>query len=297
MNDSLQSGNQLILLPLPERTPDSEPKIRTIKYPIWTESKASLIEHYLFYFVQITKHGTYIDGFAGPQTEDDSELWTAKRVLNSKPHWFRNFFLIDASRQQAEHLRCLKESQPEIRNRKINVFEGDCNVIIPEILKSREITDKACFCLLDQRTTECHGATVKTVAEYKSGNKIEIFYFLMNWWFGRTLSAEQNTDKLDRWFGSSGWRVFRELKPLARAMHMCDRFKNELGYKSAKPWPIYGDAQDGNRVMYYMIHATDHPEAPKLMSRAYAHTVRPDKSARQSWFPFESLENRPMSAP
>jgi hypothetical protein len=27
--------------------------------------------------------------------------------------------------------------------------------------------------------------------------------------------------------------------------------------------------------MYYMIHATDHPEAPKLMSRAYRNTVSP----------------------
>jgi hypothetical protein len=27
--------------------------------------------------------------------------------------------------------------------------------------------------------------------------------------------------------------------------------------------------------MYYMIHATDHPEAPTLMSRAYRQAVHP----------------------
>ena len=27
--------------------------------------------------------------------------------------------------------------------------------------------------------------------------------------------------------------------------------------------------------MYYMIHATDHPEAPKLMRRAYSRAVDP----------------------
>ena len=32
--------------------------------PIWTGCKAKLIERYLFYFVQITYHGTYIDAFA-----------------------------------------------------------------------------------------------------------------------------------------------------------------------------------------------------------------------------------------
>ena len=33
---------------------------------IWTENKASLIARYLYYFVLVTKHGTYVDGFAGP---------------------------------------------------------------------------------------------------------------------------------------------------------------------------------------------------------------------------------------
>jgi hypothetical protein len=28
--------------------------------------------------------------------------------------------------------------------------------------------------------------------------------------------------------------------------------------------------------MYYMIHATDHPEAPIQMARAYRNVVRPD---------------------
>jgi hypothetical protein len=46
--------------------------------PIWTECKAKLIERYLFYFVQITHTGTYIDAFAGPQESDLHEMWAAK---------------------------------------------------------------------------------------------------------------------------------------------------------------------------------------------------------------------------
>lgn len=45
-------------------------KLRPLRNPIWTENKARLIERYLYYFVLITKHGTYIDGFAGPQYAD-----------------------------------------------------------------------------------------------------------------------------------------------------------------------------------------------------------------------------------
>src|ERR1700739_3723908 len=49
------------------------PKKRTFKrveHPIWSHNKARFIAQYLKYFVQITKHGAYIDGFAGPQYPD-----------------------------------------------------------------------------------------------------------------------------------------------------------------------------------------------------------------------------------
>jgi len=42
---------------------------RALDRPVWSENKADLIARYLRYFVFITKHGTYIDPFAGPQTE------------------------------------------------------------------------------------------------------------------------------------------------------------------------------------------------------------------------------------
>ena len=51
-------------------------------------------------------------------------------------------------------------------------------------------------------------------------------------------------------------------------MTFCDRFKCELGYAYADPWPIYSK-EVGGRVMYHMIHATDHDAAPLLMNRAY----------------------------
>ena len=61
------------------------------------------------------------------------------------------------------------------------------------------------------------------------------------------------------------------------------RFKNELGYKSVKPWPIYKE-QNSGRIMYYMIHATDHPVAPGLMSRAYKNVVNPKEQDEQLQF-------------
>src|SRR5690349_16399390 len=64
-------------------------RVKSPTHPVWTENKAKLIERYLYYFVQVTKHGTYIDGFAGPQEPDKLDMWSAKLVVESEPRWFR----------------------------------------------------------------------------------------------------------------------------------------------------------------------------------------------------------------
>jgi hypothetical protein len=51
------------------------------------------------------------------------------------------------------------------------------------------------------------------------------------------------------------------------------RFVGELGYKFAAAYPIF-DREEGNKIMYYMIHASDHEDAPALMVRAHAKAVR-----------------------
>ena len=53
----------------------------------------------------------------------------------------------------------------------------------------------------------------------------------------------------------------------------CDRFKAELGYKHANGWPIFS-REKGGKVMYHMIHATDHDEGPRLMHRAYLNALK-----------------------
>src|SRR6266403_1537292 len=87
-------------------------KLRPLRNPIWTENKANLIERYLYYFVLITKHGTYIDGFAGLQRPEAIDTWAAKLVLESEPRWLRHFYF-DVGQKQASQLRTLKRSQPE----------------------------------------------------------------------------------------------------------------------------------------------------------------------------------------
>jgi hypothetical protein len=75
--------NQGFFFDEPPQYSDQDPTFKPLDYPIWTRNKARLVQRYLRYFVFITKHGTYIDGFAGPQEPDKLDTWTAGLVFDS----------------------------------------------------------------------------------------------------------------------------------------------------------------------------------------------------------------------
>ena len=283
MNDELQEEAQQRLFPKDELAVTyalpPEPLTDTGSNPVWTDNKARFIMLYLRYFVYITHHGTYIDGFAGPQAECETDSWAAKLVLESKPQWIRHLHLCDANRAQVKRLRELKAAQlldGQPSNRNISIYHGDFNTKIDEILNAGTISEKeATFCLLDQRTFECDWETVEKLARYKkSGNKIELFYFLANGWLERALSGQKDMDKLARWWGREDWTQLRAMNREGRRDAIVQRLKEDFGYQSVKAYPIY-KREGGGAIMYYMIHATDHPEGPIQMARAYRNTVRP----------------------
>lgn len=249
--------------------------IQPIRRPIWTQNKARLIERYLFYFVQITKHGTYIDGFAGPQEPDRPEMWAAKLVVETRPRWLRDIHLCEMDAEKLKMLEALRDTQsPRLKGepkRNIRIHRGDFNQSINEILEIGTVKPKtAAFCLLDQRTFECHWRTVQMLAKHKDeGHKIELFYFFGVGWLHRALGGrKKNTEVIEQWWGKSDWPKLKDLPTYSLNTLMTQRFQQELGYRHVMGWPIY-EGSHGGRVMYYMIHATDHAEAPKLMATAY----------------------------
>jgi three-Cys-motif partner protein len=262
--------------------PASKPQRRykRIQQPIWTENKAQFIEHYLKYFVHVTRHGAYIDGFAGPQYPDRLDAWAAARVLASEPKRLRRFFLCDISTRKLAALRRLRDANIDCIDRKGNKFKrkiqvlpGDFNVSIDKILSEGGISQKeATFCLLDQHTFECHWASVRKLSEYKKPPqlKVELLYFLGVGWLHRAFSGVKHREKMDAWWGKSGW----EDLPAKSSQDIADivrtRMQTELGYQFSAAYPIYDKHK---RVTYYMIHASDHDEAPALMVRAHAKAV------------------------
>ncbi len=260
-------------------------ELKNLRAQVWTENKANLIQRYLRYFVFITKHGTYIDTFAGPQSPDHPESWAANLVLSSDPKWLRKFVFFEKDVRKIEHLRSLKSMNAENGSRSISIYEGDMNVNLRKHLEENPIKEKeASFCLLDQHTFECHWDTVVYLAKHKkTGNKIEQFYFLAQGWLDRAMAALKEPDKdLGRWWGSDGWKTLKGEPVWNRGRVLAERFKSELGYRYSFPYPIWErDGSSGGKIMFWMIHASDHPEAPKLMVRAYNSAVAPFEPREQ----------------
>lgn len=246
---------------------------------------------YLRFFVFITKHGTYIDGFAGPQEPDQPDMWTARLVLENEPKWLRNFFLCELDPRKVKQLETLASAHSTStaaapsQRRRVQVLAGDFNRRLDDILAAGVIDEKeATFCLLDQRTFQCDWATVQRLASHKkAGTKIELFYFLGVKWLHRAVSgltvAPDQT--LQRWWARGDWRQLIDANVKSIKDTLTERFKSELGYRYAFAYPIM-DKEDGRTtVMYYMIHASDHEQAPALMMRAYRQAVLPDEPPEQ----------------
>ncbi len=233
--------------------------------PLWTEYKAALIQRYLYLFVQVTHHGTYIDGFAGPQYLDKLEHWAARLVLDVE--LLQHFHLFEISGRKLAPLLKLKEEHP---GRDVNIHPVDFNqgvlaLLRPEIIPERQAT----FCLIDQHTFECEWDTLKAIAAYKAGGyKIELFYFLGTSWLDRAVKATKDDELLRRWWGGEGYGEFLGLGAPERAFSFAKRLREELGYLYVEPWAIH-EKEHGGRIMYFMVHASDHPDATKLMLRAY----------------------------
>ena len=117
-------------------------------------------------FSLVTRHGVYLDLFAGPQRVDDTESWSVRRVLERRTAGnpsIHHYAVCDENPAQVKRLRELGGCHDSF-----HVYAGDVNERIHAMLREAPIGPKtACFCLVDQRTFECHWATVEAVARHK----------------------------------------------------------------------------------------------------------------------------------
>ena len=241
--------------------------------PDQTNSKSKLIAEYIALFQKVTKGGLFIDGFSAPQSRNHEDAWTARRVLEVEPKRLRRFWLCDMDASgllQLQRLKSLHDQKPSWRH--VHVMSGDFNRTIDTILVTGRITPKsAVFAFLDQRNMECEWATVKKIAEFRTRRKVEMMYFLGTGWLMRAIKSSTQPDqlaKIGRWWGNDGWQKTLDVNLYDFAQIFASRFEHELGYRHVNAWPILMKAGE-KKVAFFLIHASDHPQAPVLMGRAY----------------------------
>ncbi|MDQ0316252.1 three-Cys-motif partner protein TcmP [Amorphus orientalis] len=261
---------------------------------VWTQHKAVLIAKYIYLFTIITRHGAYIDGFAAPKEDLSAGSWAAKAVAETEPRRLRELFFCELKPKRAALIDEMIAEQPDREKRHYEVLQGDFNVRVHDILGSGLIRPKtATFCLIDQFSIECHWSTLQALADYKPAGerKIELFYFLATGWLGRTLDAQKrNLDRPALWWGDEGWQNLIGVNGDKVAIRMCQRFRDELGYRFVKPYPIWERDKGKGRVMFHMIHASDHPAAHGLMQRAHRNVTQAPETHEQLVMDLQHIE-------
>ena len=86
------------------------------------------IDEYIHLFLVVTKHGVYLDLFAGPQRASDTTNWSVRRVLDRRSVGnpaIHHYAVCDSDSRKAQRLRDLGQRHPSFC-----VYEGDVNRLV-----------------------------------------------------------------------------------------------------------------------------------------------------------------------
>jgi three-Cys-motif partner protein len=252
-----------------------------------SHEKISIFTDYISQFAKAASSSpnrVYIDAFAGDTlnvlaTTGEQFPGSAEVALGVRPP-FTYVALFEKGRRRAEQLRALRLSYPD---RSIDVFEGDCNVLMRDALAQAPVRAPT-FAFLDPDGMELAWRTVELLANHKRGKsrtKVEMWILLSTSGLVRMLGdfadpvhAAQNEARVRLLYGASGpWERIREARrnqELSAAdvrqaylfLYM-DRLAG-LGYKHLLARPIHNSRGE----LYVMVFATDHPAGSRIMQWA-----------------------------
>lgn len=290
------------MFPLPPRVKSKPPALsqardvgtQTREFHAWTMRKLDVLSAYLRMYRRIAGGGTYLDGFAGSgHATIDGRMTNGSALRAVESGAFRNLHFIEKNPATHEHLREAVEALSESDRAKVHLFPrpADCNDAISDLLTAGAIDkDRPCFAFLDPDSTELSWTTVQGLAGYKpyvpppkgsarpESCKVEL-WILVNTHhaMGRLMPADRIKHKtpphahvLDHVMGGrdAWWDLWlREWGgPGMMAHRYAERLQSELGYRFAHHQLVHDP--ETNRPQYYMVHASDHPNAHSLMRSA-----------------------------
>ena len=257
----------------------------------WTLNKLDIFELYLKLYRRVAGNGTYIDAFAGTGkgislVDGETARFDGSALIAAKSGAFSSLHLIEKDEASFRLLNAEVDLLSSSQKTKMQTYNDDCNLKIPDLLKSNKIDPaRPCFVFLDQESTQLDWTTIEVLAKWKKYEppltekgrpkacKVEL-WILFNtyqaitrlWPNDRQKCPESfSSQTLDRIFGGRNvwwdlWEGDRSFTALIE--RYCDRLY-EIGYQYVLP-QLVKDPRSG-RPHYHMIHATDHPSAISFM--------------------------------
>ena len=269
----------------------------------WSEIKLSCIHKYLSAYSNILNRAGYseyyfIDGFAGSgfctsRQTSKTVRGSAALALSINPP-FGRYFLIELDAEKAKELENLKK---EFSKLSINIFHGDCNAEIDNVL--HEINNATPFiALLDPQAGDLYWDTIaKISSKYKAELLINFPFGMainryMPRWEGKTID-DKTKEKLTKIFGSNSWEpICQERRKntisatVAREKYL-DIYLQGLKSLGFKYYAVKNLKNTRNVHIYYLIFATRNRKGLEKMKD---HFVESDPG-RQTLFFLQDLAN------
>lgn len=248
----------------------------------WSETKLDIIRRYAeAYSAVITKQTKaelthiYIDGFAGAgehRSRSTGEI-VAGSPLNvlGVQYPFAEYHLVDLNPEKTAHLGSLIGD-----NRDVFIYNGDCNVILPEQVfpRARYEDYRRALCLLDPYGLHLDWSVTQTAGQMRSIDILLNFPMMdmnMNvlWWNAEAVDADQAA-RLTRFWGDDTWQEAAYTKNLVQPNLFGEPEKagNEAVVKAFQrrlqdmagfdfvPDPI-AMRNSTNAIVYYLFFATN----------------------------------------
>ena len=258
----------------------------------WTSGKLDVLRRYLDAFTTTTKNKVseriYIDAFAG-QAENRDRLTgepiegSAKIGLSTDDPPFTLLHFFETTENAPNLESALRRDFPA---RSFEVHGGDCNVLIPDVL--RTLRDKSwapTFAFVDPNGMEAAWTTLDALAAFRRGRrtKAELWLLFAAPMFARVLRVDgaevraEDAAAIDAMYGVEDWRQIYQAR-LAGEIEPADareeylnlmrwRLEKVLGYRWTHPLEIRNER---GVPIYHMIFATDSEVGTRIMSSLYA---------------------------
>lgn len=260
----------------------------------WTLNKLEVLTAYFKMYRRVAGGGTYIDAFAG-----EGHATVRGKVINGSPlraveeGAFRQLHFFELNRGKHQRLGQAVAGLTESQQQRCHLWPkpADSNAAIPELLASGDVpVDKPCFAFLDPNSTELGWDLVTALAGYKSYEppgpgertprhcKVELWVLLNTHQALLRLLPKNRAKyptppfahKLDFVMGDRDAWLDLWTTPTASSSALADRYAERLhsvlGYRATHAQAVRDPETDA--IVYFMIHASDHPNAETIMRSA-----------------------------